>query len=208
VTTALVLLAVVYLGTVWLDGVGSNLPARLLPRPFVFFAQFAALFKNAGLMAIDYRAEGWSCSEKRWVELDVAPWFPIDADNKESRFHRALQFYRKERRVMQALEAYVIRRNNESSSRPPIVGVRFSSLRIPYPEIGARVERFELKPIASYPKDYQHAWYYTPMSRRRERCGEPPPPPPPKEKEKDDLKDEDEHPPLGPPFDEPKGRER
>jgi hypothetical protein len=169
---------VVYLATVWLDGVGSNWPARAMPRIWVFFAQYAALFAHAGLMTIDYRAEGWSCSDKRWVELDVKPWFRIDAENKESRFHRALFFYRKDRRVMRELEEYVIQRNNESASRPAIIGVRFSSLRIPYPPIGSHVDRDDRKPLASYPREQRHSLYYTPMSKRRARCGEPDPPKP------------------------------
>src|SRR5262249_12053312 len=138
--TALVIVAGIYLATVWLDAVGSSLPLKLTPRVWLYFSQIAALFPRAGQMSIDYRAEGWVCSEKRWVEVDARPWFLIDSDNKENRFHRALQFYRKDRTVMRALEEYVIRNNNASSSRPPIVGVRFLSLRIPYPALGSHVE--------------------------------------------------------------------
>lgn len=165
------IVALAYLTTVWFDGVGSTLPVKLTPRPWLYFAQVAALFKHAGMMTIDYRAEGWACSERKWVEIDVRPWFRIEADNKESRFHRALQFYRRERKVMRALEAYVMQRY-EAAAGPPIGGVRFSSLRIPYPEIGDRIERMQRKPLAEYPKEYQRAWYYTPASRRREQCRE------------------------------------
>ena len=80
----------------------------------------------------------------------------IDADNKENRFHRALQFYRKERKVMRALEAYLIRSNNASSSRPKIGGARFLSLRIPYPKLGDHVEPFERKPLTSYTGETRH----------------------------------------------------
>jgi hypothetical protein len=170
--TTLIIVAFVYLLTVWLDGVGSNLPAKTTPRVWLYFAQIAALFKNAGMMAIDYRAEGWSCSERRWIEVDVRPWFRIDADTKESRFHRAMQFYRKERKVMQALEDYVLHSHNASGSRPTIGGVRFLSLRIPYPKLGDHVERVEHKPLSEYPNEMRHPWYVTPASRRRERCGD------------------------------------
>lgn len=163
------LVAFAYLTTVWFDGIGSTLPAKLTPRPWLYFAQVAALFKHAGMMVIDYRAEGWVCSEKKWVEIDVRPWFRIEADTKESRFHRALQFYRRERKVMRALEAYVMQRY-EASAGPPIGGVRFSSLRIPYPNMGDRIERMQRKPLAAYPTEMQHPWYYTPLSRRREQC--------------------------------------
>ena len=92
IRTVLVIVATLYLVTVWLDGVGSNLPVKVTPRVWLYFSQVAALFKNAGMMAIDYRAEGWSCADKRWIEVDVRPWFQIDSDTKEIRFHRALQF--------------------------------------------------------------------------------------------------------------------
>lgn len=168
----IILVAFVYLSTVWLDGIGSNLPAKLTPRVWLFFVQIAALFKNAGVMAIDYRAEGWVCSEKKWVEVDVRPWFRIDADNKESRFHRAMQFYRKERKVMRSLEDFVIKSNNAGGNRPTIGGVRFSSLRIPYPKVGERVEAIAWKKLDDYPEEMKHAWYWTPSSMRRERCGD------------------------------------
>lgn len=179
--SALVIVAALYFVTVWLDGIGSNLPVKLTPRVWLYFSQVAALFKNAGMMAIDYRAEGWSCSDKKWIEVDVRPWFLIDAETKENRFHRALQFYRKERKVMQTLEEYVLRRNNDSSSRPKIGGVRFLSLRIPYPKVGEHIEPMHHKPLAEYPENVRHEWYWTPTSRRYERCGDTPPPRKPKE---------------------------
>jgi hypothetical protein len=167
---ALMAIAVFYLGTVWLDGVGSTAPARWLPRPWVYFAQVAALFKNAGLMAIDYRAEGWVCADKKWVEVDVRPFFLVDQDNKENRFHRTLQFYRRERKVMRALEDYVLKSLNASASSK-IGGVRFLSLRLPYPKPGEHVERYERKPLSAYPAEMRKAWYWTPRSRRIEHCG-------------------------------------
>jgi hypothetical protein len=136
----------------------------------------AALFKSAGLMAIDYRAEGWSCSDRKWIEVDVRPFFRIDADTKENRFHRALQFYRRERKVMRALEDYVIRSHNAAAGRPTIGGVRFLSLRVPYPKLGDHVNRVERKPLEAYPEEMRHAWYWTPTSKRRERCGDKGPP--------------------------------
>jgi hypothetical protein len=175
--SALVVLAGIYLTAIWLDGVGTRLPSRFLPSPLLFFVAYTALFPNAATAAIDYRAEGYSCKDHQWTELDVMPWFPVDADNKESRFHRALQMYRKDRKVMRALEEYVIRRNNDSSSRSPIVGVRFSSIRAPLPAVGSHVDASGFRPLASYPESQKHAWYYTPASKRRERCGDPKPPP-------------------------------
>lgn len=168
-------LAAVYLLVVWLDGVGSNLPARVLPRPVLFFGQIAALFRWAGQKQIDYRAEGFSCASRTWTEIDVRPYFPIDADNKENRFYRALQFHRRDRTVMQALERYVLDHANAGSEPPPFGGVRFSSLRIPYPEPGTRIERHVRRPLAEIPPDQKHDWYYTPERKRMERCGAVPP---------------------------------
>lgn len=170
--SGIVVFALFYLVTVWLDGVGSNFPARVTPRAWLYFCQIAALFKSAGMMSIDYRAEGWSCADRKWIEVDVHPWFKVDSDNKENRFHRALQFYRKERKVMRALDEYVVKRNNATPSLPKIGGVRFLSLRIPYPKLGSHVEPVDRKPLADYPEDMRHNWYWSPGSMRRDRCGD------------------------------------
>jgi hypothetical protein len=169
--------AAIYLAAIWLDGVGTRLPSRFLPGPMLFFVAYTALFPNAAVAAIDYRAEGYSCKDHQWSELDVTPWFPVDADNKESRFHRALQMYRKDRKVMRALEDYIIRRNNESPSRPEIVGVRFSSIRAPIPALGSHLDPAGFRSLTSYPESEKHAWYYTSAKKRRERCGDPMLPP-------------------------------
>lgn len=161
--------AALYLVTVFFDGIGSKLPAKITPRPWLYFAQVAALFTTAAPKVIEYRAEGWSCSARRWVEIDVTPYFRIDSGNKENRFQRALQFYRKNRAVMRALDDYVVRRRSEAGE--PIGGVRFSSLRLPYPGPGEHVSPFEPKPLATYPPDQKKEWYWTPKSRRVERCG-------------------------------------
>jgi hypothetical protein len=165
-----------YLATMWLDGVGTGLPSRYLPRFYVFFLQYAALFPRAGTAIVDYRAEGWSCSDRKWIEVDIKPWFKVDADNKENRFHRSFQFYRRDRRVMRALEDYVVERNNETPGAPKIIGVRFTSIRSPYPAIGSHIEPYVEKPLASYPESQKKIWYYTSQARRREKCGEPTPP--------------------------------
>ena len=166
-----IVIAALYLATVWLEGIGSTVPAKITPRPWLYFSQVAALFVTAAPKVIDYRAEGWSCETRRWTEIDVRPYFRIDADNKENRFQRALQFYRKNRTVMRALEEFVLARNNESSV-PRIGGVRFSSLRISYPAPGAHVSPYERRPLAEYSGEQRHDWYWTPSSRRTERCGQ------------------------------------
>ena len=166
-----VVVAAIYLATVWLDGVGSNVPAKITPRPWLYFSQIAALFVNAAPKVIDYRAEGWVCADHKWAEIDVRPYFRIDEDNKENRFQRALQFYRKNRVVMHVLEDYVMRRYNATHD-VPIAGVRFSSLRLDYPAPGAHVAPFTHEPLSTYSGEQKHDWYFTPGSKRAERCGQ------------------------------------
>src|SRR5262249_25788462 len=127
----------------------------------------------------------WSCADRAWHEIDVFPYFPIDRDNKENRFQRALQFYRKNRTVMRALDDFVVGRHNRTGEAP-IGGVRFLSLRIPYPQPGEHVDPYERRALARYPADERHDWYWTPKSRRAERCGYPLPP-----KAKEDEPDDD-----------------
>jgi hypothetical protein len=170
VRTGLVSLAFVYLLTVWLDAIGSNVPARYLPRVWVYFAQIAALFKRAGGASIDYRAEGYVCATGKWIEVDVRSWFELEAGTKENRFHRVLQFYRGERKVMRELDDYVVSRHNAGTA-PKIGGVRFSSLRLPYPKLGDTVHAYERKPLSEHPEGVKKAWYWTPASKRRDRCG-------------------------------------
>ena len=78
---ALRILAGAYLAGVWLDGVGSTLPSHVLPRVANYFLQIAALFPRAATMSIDYRAEAWVCTDKRWEELDTLPYFPLDPED-------------------------------------------------------------------------------------------------------------------------------
>lgn len=181
---ALVAIAGLYLADVWLDGVGSNLPTKVLPRSLLYFGQIAALFKWAGEKQIDYRAEGWVCAERKWVEIDPRPYFPIDRDNKENRFYRAVQFYRRERKVMRPLDEYVTSRYNASHDQK-IGGVRFLSLRIPYPAPGTKIDPYKREELAKYPADQRHDWYWTPGTIRRERCGERSAPSAPKDDDED-----------------------
>ncbi len=190
-------LGAIYLAGVWLDGVGSNLPAKVLPRTVNYFMQIAALFPKAAVMSIDYRAEGWVCEEDRWDELDTRPYFPIDPDDKENRFQRVMHFFRQHRATMHALDAYLVQSHNDGKhadgigSDRAIGGVRLQSLRIPLPKPGDALVRPVRRPLASYPEEQRAFFYHTPKSKRAERCGraphepdepapqrEPPPPEP------------------------------
>src|SRR6185369_16131667 len=78
-----------------------------------YFTQLAALFPGAARHAIDYRVEGYRCRDKTWVEIDVWPWFPIDAGNKENRFYRVIHFYgdaHPHRQTMRALDEFIVGR--------------------------------------------------------------------------------------------------
>jgi hypothetical protein len=168
-------LAVVYLASVWGDAVTNRVPTRWLPavtRPFV---QTAGLFPRAAEMVIEYRAEAYRCDIEKFEELDVRPYFPIHADDKESRFERALFFYRNNPHVLTALDRYLTR---EASKPGPdghidrIGGVMLFSLRLPIPPLGSVPERYERKPLSAYPHEERHYWYTTSIAERERRCGE------------------------------------
>jgi hypothetical protein len=176
-SVALRVVAGLYLAGVWLDGVGSTLPAHVLPRAANYFLQIAALFPRAATMSIDYRAEAWVCADKRWEEFDTRPYFPLDPDDKENRFQRVMHFYRQERTTMHALDAYLIERHASGKGEDgidalkPLGGVRLMSLRIPLPTPGEPLERNRHLPLAEYPKAERHFFYHTPRSKVAERCG-------------------------------------
>jgi hypothetical protein len=174
----LTVVAATYLGSIWLDEVGSNLHRRLLPDTLTYFTQVAGLFPNAAVAAIEYRVEGWDCADRRWKEIDARPDFPMDADNKENRFYRVMHFFRQSRPVMHALDEFLVERHNARAGSGVeevglIGGIRTLSIRVPLPEPGRKIQPYARLPAASYPEDQHHHWYWTPMSRREERCGVP-----------------------------------
>jgi hypothetical protein len=168
-------LAVLYLASVWGDAVTNRIPTRWLPavtRPFV---QSAGLFPHSAEAVIEWRVLGYRCSVGKFEELDVRPYFPIHADDKESRFDRALFFYHTNPRVLGALDHYISR----EASKPDadgrvdrIGGVILFSLRLPIPELGATPERYERKPLSTYAHDEKKYWYTTSTADRERRCGE------------------------------------
>jgi hypothetical protein len=167
---ALRALAGTYLVCVVLDGAGCTAPARFLPRPIAFFTQVSVLFPKAAYFTIDYRAEGFRCKDATWVELDTRPYFPIDPDDKENRFNRAMHFFRENRKTMQALDKYLVHENNTHADER-IGGVRMLSLRIPIPKIGTSFERYTRYPLAHYPESERQYFYHTTDSLRARRCG-------------------------------------
>lgn len=161
--------AAVFLASIVLSASGSTLPRRTLPAPVLFFVQLACLFPNAAIFQIEWRAEAYSCDEGAFVPLDVRPYFPVHAEDKENRFARAMHFHRRDPNVMRALETYVLE-SAERDGQGYFGGVRFSSLRIPLPEPGAVVERHRYVEIAEVPESRRKEWYTTPATDRQTRC--------------------------------------
>jgi len=166
---ALVVIGGLYIAAVLCEGVKPSLH-RLLYRPILFFCQIAALFPQAATHAIEYRAEGYTCSG-RAIEIDVRPFFPIHADDKESRFERAMHFYHSDRTTMQALETYVMREHNRSDPER-IGGVVFLSLLTPIPAPGSSFPRYARTPLFDHPKEQRKVWYATPHEIVLRRCKE------------------------------------
>jgi len=167
--------AALYLLAVWLDAVRVTAVERVLPPPARQFVQVAELFPTAAPFVIDWRARGWSCATHQFAEIDLRPLFPIRPNDKESRFARAMFFYRRERPVLEALDDFVTRAHNRLEPDNPIGGVLLLSLRIPIPPPGSAVERYQRRPIEEYPATVErHVWYTTSPAERQARCTEGP----------------------------------
>ena len=166
---ALAVCAVIY--WIGLFGEGCD-PGALghIPRAVRYFMQVASLFPKAAENVIEYRAEAWYCAEHTWRELDVRPFFPLRANDKENRFDRAMHFYRHEAAVMQPLDDYIV--GSQNARGAPVGGVQLLSLRIPIPKPGQVTERYTRKKIDEYPAEWRHYFYRTPGAKRVERCKE------------------------------------
>src|SRR5262249_36323543 len=109
---ALVAFAGVWLAGIWLEAVGFTRITNALPPPLKYFTQVAKLFPRAAEMVIEWRAEGFRCATGKFEEIDTRPHFPIRADDKENRFDRAMFFYHTEKRVLEALDTFLVRRES------------------------------------------------------------------------------------------------
>lgn len=158
----------------------ARLPAlrSIVPGPVLFFGQIADLFPSASSGIIEYRAEGWPCGGRRYVELDMGRLFPMLAGNKENRFYRLMHFYKQSHKVLGALDEYCARRY------PPVAGpggpdriggVRFLSLILPLPGGPGEVARYARRPLSEYPGLAPKVWYRTPRAIAAARCSDPGP---------------------------------
>jgi hypothetical protein len=172
VRRTLVVLGALYILAVFCEG--STLRDlqlnRLLYRPVLFFCQIAALFPNADIVDNEFRAEGFTCNG-RVVEIDVRPFFPIHAEDKESRFDRAMYFYRNDRTSLEAVEAYLIRERNKVEPEK-IGGVRFVNLRVPIPPVGSPPLYYSYKDLSAFPKDQRKVMYSVSSETVARRCKE------------------------------------
>jgi hypothetical protein len=182
VVRVLAAVAAVYFVSIWAEAaIRQTVSTRWLPAPLAYFAQLASLFEKPTAHATDYRVEGFRCRDKAWLEIDVSPWFPIDADNKENRFHRAVGLYREKyphRPTMRALDEYVVSHYDadliDAASRgqsgDPIGGMRIVKTLVPVGTPGAASPRYVRPPLSSFPEEQRTILYHTPESHREERC--------------------------------------
>ncbi len=164
-------LGALYALFVWMDGAGLNLPDRILPLPVRFFFQEAALFPHAARDVIEWRAEGWRCDVGKFEEIDVRPFFPIRRDDKESRFYRAMFFHAHQRRVLEAMDDFIVKEQNRAHPEARIGGVMLLSLRIPIPPVDTPEPRYQRLPLTDYPQSVvRKYWYVTSSDERTRRC--------------------------------------
>jgi hypothetical protein len=167
---ALAVAGALYIAAVFIEGAGGGRLARVVPRPVLFFSQIASLFPRAATHRIEYRAEGLPCRGPAF-EIDVRPFFPIHADDKESRFDRALHFHRKDRATLEALETYVMDAYNRRQPDNKLAGLVFLSLRAPIPQPGSALSPYQRAPLSDFPAEQRHVWYATSRDDVNQRCG-------------------------------------
>lgn len=172
---ALAGVAVMYFSSTFASSAGISLDERLFPHTFRYFTRIACLFPRAKPLNIDYRVHAFDCSARRYTELDTRPYFPLRPDDKENRLYRSGHFFRRNQTVMRALDTYLVDKHNARAALgevEPIGGIAFSSLRIPLPEAGTRVERYRRRPVSEYPATMRKLWYQTDAGLREDRCKE------------------------------------
>ena len=141
-------------------------------RSLWYFAECTRLFPEAKDYDVEYRLEGWSCSARVWQPLDPRPYFPMEADDKESRFQRIGHFYDRKRKVMHALDTYIYKHHKGSDDGVDgdIGGIRLFRVARPLPHVGDPVERYVYQPLAPVPAEWRTDLYWTPESKRQKRC--------------------------------------
>ena len=151
-------------------------PDRSVLRPVRFFVEAAGLFPDADRYATELRLYGWSCTLRRWQRMDPRPYFPIEADNKESRFFRvALQFDKSSSanhaKVMAALDDYLRERHDDADGvRGRIGGIKITRLSLDLPPPGDEIERYVYRPLARIKRARAKDLFVTDDALLAERC--------------------------------------
>jgi hypothetical protein len=150
-------------------------------RPAAFFTEATSLFPYSSKVVLEYRIEVWVCGQD-WKPIDPRPYFPIEPDDKESRFQRLGYFYfnskaktlnRRELAVAKALDEYISRRHAtgvDDGAPGPIGGIRVMKITRPFPSPGEPVERYHYDPFATVPAEQIKEKWATPASERKQRC--------------------------------------
>ncbi len=167
--------AAIYLFLIGFNTLNSRAAYNLVPQPILYIAQISGLFKWAKIYDNEFRVEGWDCRSRSFREIDIRPYFPILADDKENRFSRAVYFFRSHRQVLNALDDFIRDKYNESdraAREGKVGGVRFSNVRSRIPPPGGKIERYRPLSLADYPADSVRHLYFTTRRNRNARCAE------------------------------------
>jgi hypothetical protein len=155
-----------------------RLPDSRWTRPAVFFTQASALFPFADTVVLEYQLEVWACG-RGWAPIDPRLYFPIQPDDKESRFQRLGYFYfnhksltRRDREAGEALDGYISTRHAgiDDGVAGPIGGIRVIKIVRSFPSPGEPVERYHFDPFSQRPSDERREKYATPEAEARRRC--------------------------------------
>jgi hypothetical protein len=148
---------------------------RSIVKQIAFFTECTCLFPEADRYVIEYRLDGWSCDDRTWKPLDPRAYFPIQGDDKESRFQRIAYFYERNGRVMRALVDFVLEHHagRDDGIAGGIGGVRISKLQRPPSPLGEPVERYHYDPLGPpHLEDERKEVYATPPGKAAQRCGQ------------------------------------
>ncbi|HET9991364.1 MAG TPA: hypothetical protein VFQ65_22695 [Kofleriaceae bacterium] len=160
------------LGAVYFIALVKHPPQIRGLRAIGFFTESTCLFPRADNVSLEYRLDAWSCRDLKWEPIDPRAYFPIQADDKESRFQRLGYFYQPSRAAMNALDEFIYGRHDTSDDgfTGQIGGIRVSKWTRPIPHVGDDVPRYEFTPLVPPPADQTKETFFTKASVRKARC--------------------------------------
>ncbi|MEO6774059.1 MAG: hypothetical protein ABI467_13755 [Kofleriaceae bacterium] len=161
-----------WLGALYLFALVKHPPQVRGLRAIGFFTESTCLFPNADTISLEYRLDAWSCDAHAWHPIDPRVYFPIQADDKESRFQRFGYFYPSSRVAMNALDDFIYERHETSDDglAGAIGGIKVSKWTHPIPHVGDPVARYAFTPLVPPPEDEIKDLFYTRASLRKSRC--------------------------------------